>query len=317
MTVQRLSIQPETATAVRMDAASEGLQVLVALPEGHDVLSLAILLDLLAATNRRAGAAAFSCKVLAENQIPAALRRLEAAVPANRLLLLVADAEGAPPHPPDLVAALGAVWRKGGQVGGWGAGCLALAQAGLLEGRRFALSPSLRGTGLRPCSAAFCVDDRVLTSVGKTLVSDLALHLIEARCGRAAMIAAMDHCLIRRTPGDSAPGLDLVAMEPDRIDPRIATLDRWIDRNIAQRFRACDLAPRVGLSSRQLERLFQRHLRRSPADHLEHKRMTLALRLLRETELGLDDIARSTGHPCPATFRRRFKRKFGIAPQRY
>lgn len=321
MSVHRLSILPGPVIAPRQTAAAPGLHVLLALPDGHDVFSLSILLDLLAAANRITGAAHFTCEMVAEDRITEALHRLEPLRPAD-LLLLVADAEERGAFPPPLIDALQRLWHSGGAVGAWGSGCLALAEAGMLAGRRFALAaehrPRLAARGAGPCptNLPFCADGRVLTSVGRSVLSDMALHLIDTGCGRATMIAVMDHCLIRRTHDDGCPVPDRALAAPGKMDPRIATVDRWIDRNIARRFGTRDLALTVGLSARQLERLFLRHLDRTPAGHLESKRMSLALKLMRETDLGVAEIARSTGYPCPAAFRRKFKRRFGTTPRR-
>lgn len=312
MSFHKLSILAETAIAVRHEPPAHGIHVLVSLSDGHDVFSLSILLDLLAAANRITGSPHFAYEVVAEDRVALAMQRLEAVLPADRLLLLVADAEDRGAFPEALVSGLDRLWRKGGMVGGWGSGCLALAAAGLLARRRFALAAEYR-TRLRPTELSFCEDDRVLTSVGKTIVSDMALHLIESCCGRSVMIGAMDYCLIRRAPSDGHPRLCLPAA-PLRADPRIALVDRWIDRNIAKQFKTRDLAAEAGVSIRQLERLFLRHTGGTLTDHLDHKRMSFALKLMRETDLGVDEIARSTGHKCYTTFRRKFQRKFGIAP---
>ncbi|NEY92066.1 helix-turn-helix domain-containing protein [Tabrizicola oligotrophica] len=218
--------------------------------------------------------------------------------------VLIADAE-VPGNPAvGFRDALVRHWHRGGMVGAWGGGCVALVEAGMLAHR----------PDFVPAGQSFRDDGRVLTSIGKAMVSDLVRHLIRLRCGQQVMIGAMDHCLIRRTPDDGRAGFGHPAARPAPIAPRIATLDRWIEDNISRRFKACDLAPTVGLSVRQLERLFLRHLDRTPAEHLEHKRLSLALTLMRQTNLGVDGIARSTGHRCLATFRRKFRRKFGTSP---
>lgn len=153
----------------------------------------------------------------------------------------------------------------------------------------------------------------------RTTASQSSSKVFDAQSGYESAVAYMSGASAGANRLCARPSsvYELVALNrPALIDPRIATLDRWIEDNISRRFKACDLAPTVGLSVRQLERLFLRHLDRTPAEHLEHKRLSLALTLtlMRQTNLGVDGIARSTGHRCLATFRRKFRRKFGTSP---
>lgn len=319
MSFHELSILTGPAIPAPRDAAVPGLRVVVALPEQYDIIALSILLDLLAAANRFAGIARFTCDVVPQHRAAEAMRQVEGPLPA-RHLLLVADGDMRGGFPPDLLATLARVWQAGGRVGGWGAGCLALAEAGLLADGHFAMAadhrPGLPGNGhrLRPADQSFCDHQRVLTSVGKAILSDMVLHLIRQECGHQVMVGAMDHCQIHRSPGDGRLAPAPALAEPATLDPRIAAVNDWIDSNMARPFKACDLAAVAGLSVRQLERMFQRHMNRTPAAHLEHRRLSHALKLLRETDMAVNEIARSTGFLRPTAFRRRFRRKFGTLP---
>lgn len=56
---------------------------------------------------------------------------------------------------------------------------------------------------------------------------------------------------------------------------------------------------------------------RPPLAYLSWWRMTLAARLLRESDAPLSAVARQTGYTSEYAFANAFKREFGIAPGRY
>ncbi|MFT4149764.1 MAG: helix-turn-helix domain-containing protein [Paracoccaceae bacterium] len=315
MSFHEIPLLAGSAVPAPHPVAAAGLRIVVAMARDHDLMSLSILLDLLAAANRVLGQAYFHCDLVPEGHLAEAMQRQAGPRPP---LLLVADAIDRTGFPRAVPVELARLWAAGGQVGGWGTGCLALAEAGLLSGRRFVMGAQARHGFLRhwpdlcPVDRSFCEDERVLTSVGKSVLSDMVLHLIHQKCGQQVMVGAMDRCLIRRAPGDGI--LDLPAVRTALPDPRILAIDRWIEGNIARAFRPCQLAAVAGISMRQLERLFAREMGRTPTEHVDCRRMAHARRLMRDTDMAIEDIARASGHLSTATFRKKFRRRFGVAP---
>ncbi|WP_072478049.1 AraC family transcriptional regulator [Amycolatopsis australiensis] len=78
-----------------------------------------------------------------------------------------------------------------------------------------------------------------------------------------------------------------------------------------------DLAAEAGLSRTTLTRKFTELVGQAPMTYLTHWRMTLAARLLHDTDLGLAAVARRVGYASPFAFSHAFKREFGVAPGRY
>lgn len=78
-----------------------------------------------------------------------------------------------------------------------------------------------------------------------------------------------------------------------------------------------DLAAEAGLSRTTLTRKFTDLVGQAPMTYLTQWRMTLAARLLQETDLGLAAVARRVGYASPFAFSHAFKREFGVAPGRY
>ncbi|WP_431873750.1 AraC family transcriptional regulator [Amycolatopsis sacchari] len=78
-----------------------------------------------------------------------------------------------------------------------------------------------------------------------------------------------------------------------------------------------ELAAAAGLSRTTLTRRFTDLVGQAPMTYLTHWRMTLAARMLRDTDLGLASVARRVGYASPFAFSHAFKREFGVAPGQY
>ena len=74
------------------------------------------------------------------------------------------------------------------------------------------------------------------------------------------------------------------------------------------------IASKVGISGRQLERLFGRHLNCSPKKYFMDMRLQKAQRLLVQTELAVTEIAYATGFNSPNHFAKVYRVHFGVSP---
>lgn len=75
-----------------------------------------------------------------------------------------------------------------------------------------------------------------------------------------------------------------------------------------------DLAVCAGMSRAAFTRAFRRATGASPLRHLAHERIERSVELLRDTALGLAEIAARVGYANEFSFSRAFKRQFGVAP---
>jgi AraC-like DNA-binding protein len=82
-------------------------------------------------------------------------------------------------------------------------------------------------------------------------------------------------------------------------------------------WRVAELAAEVGLSRATLARRFTALVGLAPMAYLAQWRMTLAARLLRESDLALAAVARQVGYASAFAFAHAFKREFGTAPGRF
>ncbi len=87
-----------------------------------------------------------------------------------------------------------------------------------------------------------------------------------------------------------------------------------MEANIREPISQIDLAEYVGLSRRQLQRLFQRYLMSTPSRHYLQIRLLRARELLQQTRLSLVEIASMTGFVSSSHFSKSYKEFYGHSP---
>ena len=78
-----------------------------------------------------------------------------------------------------------------------------------------------------------------------------------------------------------------------------------------------ELAARVYMSPDYLTKLFKKETGSSLSDYITKKRINLAEKLLRETDMNMVEISEKSGFSYSSYFIRIFKKKTGITPQQY
>lgn len=78
-----------------------------------------------------------------------------------------------------------------------------------------------------------------------------------------------------------------------------------------------EIAAHLGLSHRQLDRIFRKHLNMSPAQHYRDLRLLRAANLLKQTDLPIIDIAFGCGFHSSSHLAKFFKEHYGMTPSRY
>ncbi|GAB4307998.1 MAG: GlxA family transcriptional regulator [Roseovarius sp.] len=211
----------------------------------------------------------------------------------------------------------------GCKVGGICTGAFALARAGLLEGRRFTLhwenQPAFVETfpDLVPSETLYENDDGLLTCGGGSAATDMMLDLIERDHGPALASVVADMCLHNRTGTAATPQRAGAAAAGASRNPRLRAAIEIMRAHLEEPLETGDIARRLGLSRRQLERLFRRDMAQSPAQFYLDLRLARAHALLNETALTVAEIAAATGFASSSRLAQRFRARFGAAPGAY
>ena len=182
---------------------------------------------------------------------------------------------------------LRALARRNVALGSISLGAYVLARAGLLDGRRCALHwESLAAFAeqfprIRTTSDIYVVDGNRRTCSGGTAALDMMLHLITERDGRALANDVSEQFIHPRIRSMQDPQRMAVqtrlGVANDKLIAAIALMETAHDEPRPVR----EIAARVRLSPRQLERLFAKYLGASPSQHYLKLRLERARTMLR------------------------------------
>ena len=211
--------------------------------------------------------------------------------------------------------------RRGVALGALCTGTFALAEAGLLDGYRCAIHwenlAAIREefAEIDFTEDLFVVDRDRLTASGGIAPLEMMLTLIEARHGRTVAGKVSGQFMLEhpRHAGDRQP-----VAHADRAGlkhPALARAARLMEQAIERPLAVAALAEAVGLSERQLERLFQRHLGLSPGGYYLGLRLARARDLLLQTGMPVTDVGIACGFQTASHFSSAYRRHFGRAPR--
>ncbi|WP_442771882.1 GlxA family transcriptional regulator [Paenirhodobacter enshiensis] len=224
---------------------------------------------------------------------------------------------------PEIASWLRLAWRRGRTVGGLCTGAYALARAGILSGRKFTLHweniPGFAETfpDLAPVRQLYCIDGRIVTCAGGVAAADLALKIISDSFGAELGRMTMNMCLLsQRRPADENQIPSIAARLGTRNEKVVAAI-RYMEAGLAEGIELDDCAAAVGVTLRQLQRLFRHHLGMTPVQCLNDMRLRRGRALLAETDMPVLEVALACGYASRSSFSKGFSRKFGISPQRF
>ncbi|HEX8606905.1 MAG TPA: helix-turn-helix domain-containing protein [Pseudoduganella sp.] len=234
--------------------------------------------------------------------------------------LLVAD-EQQPALPPALLHAVLERCREAACWGGVGAAVLWLAGAGHAAGVRIALPWALYGDTEEITERAimtphlFEIDGRHLTCCGGAASIDFSLTLIEQLFGSGIGAAVKEALCIDRVRG--ADERQRVALQArfGALQPKLSEAVTLMEANIEEPLSTDDIANLVGLSRRQLERLFKQYLGSLPSRYYLELRLQRARQLLLETNHSIVQVGLMCGFSSGSHFSTAFGALFGNTPR--
>lgn len=236
------------------------------------------------------------------------------------LALLVAD-EGQSPLAPELSRAVIERCRSAEYWGGVGAGVLWLAAAGLMSGVRIALPWALyadtEGISERAILTPhlFELDGRHLSCCGGAASIDFSLTLIEHLFGATVQAGIKESLCIERVRGHEERQRVALQARFGALQPRLSEAVTLMETNIEEPLSTDDIANLVGLSRRQLERLFKQYLGSLPSRYYLELRLQRARQLLLETNHSIVQVGLMCGFSSGSHFSTAFGALFGNTPR--
>lgn len=211
--------------------------------------------------------------------------------------------------------------RRGVTIAGICTGGHALAKAGLLDGKKATIhwenqdGFSEEFEDVKLTKSVYVMDGNRWTTAGGISSLDLMLKIIAADHGEDLANTVADQLIYStiRTDQDTQR-LSI----PTRIGvrhPKLSQVIQMMEGNIEDPMSPADLAEEVGMSTRQLERLFRRYLNRSPKRYYMELRLQKARNLLMQTDMSVINVALACGFASPSHFSKKYRSQFGHSAQ--
>lgn len=296
---------------------------------GFGLQALAAALETLAATQQLPEGARYESLLLSPQGGPVrsstGAELLTAALGdlALQLVFVVSEEAWQDDHPqaPALLPWLRRQAEAGRVMGAIGSGAVWLAEAGLLRGRRATVHwPQIaalaeRHADLIVSQQLFEIDGPRLSCAGQTASQDLLIHWLGQQHGERVAQSLVALLGLERLRGRDERQRQPQAARPGGGSAKLAEALQLMEANLAEPLPTEDVARLVGLSRRQLERLFKQHMDALPSRWYVGLRLQRAQRMLRQGSQSILQIGLSCGFASASHFSNAYRAHFGHTPR--
>lgn len=311
---------------------AQGQRLGFVLLPGFSLLALGGAMDALSAVNELLGEALYAPQLVSLDGQPVraacgtvvAVHHALGTQPAFNAVVVVSD-RPLPDGQRDGHAPLHALLREraaaGATLGGLGTGAAVLAQAGLLGGYR----ATLHWAHVQPLAEAHAdvvvssrlyeIDRGRLTCAAGTASLDLLIAWLGQRHGERVAQELVAHFGLERLRSRDETQRAPVAARTGHGAPKLTEAVTLMEANLGEPLPTDDIARLVGVSRRQLERLFKQHLDELPSRYYARLRLTRARRLLQQTSQSILQVGLACGFASGSHFSNAYRAHFGHTPR--
>ncbi len=221
---------------------------------------------------------------------------------------------------PPLLTALRRLADRRVPLGALCTGGYALARAGLLDNYRATIHwenlSALREEFPRVQlnDQVFSIDRERYTCSGGTAPLDLMLNLIQLTHGPQISQRVSEQFVLERVRNAEDRQYVPLRAQVGASHRSMIEVAQIMEENIEKPLSLDRIARATGLSRRQIERLFRRHLDCVPKRYYLEMRLRRARELLLQTSMPIMDITTSCGFKSPPHFSRCYRNQFGHPP---
>jgi len=221
---------------------------------------------------------------------------------------------------PTLLGALRHLAEQGVGLGSLCTGGYALARAGLLDRYRATIHwenvSALREEFPRIIISdqIFTIDRNRYTASGGVAPLDLMLHLIESKLGSKLAQLVSEQFIVDRIRSDKDRQYVPLRAQVGVAHQSLIKVAELMETHIERPLSLEHIARETGLSRRQIERLFKRHLHCVPKRYYLELRLKRARELLLQTAMPIMDVTTACGFQSPPHFSKCYRKQFGYPP---
>lgn len=212
-------------------------------------------------------------------------------------------------------------YNRGVSVGGLCTGAYVLAAAGLLSNRRCAIHwENLPGfSEAFPKANVFAdlfeVDQNVYTCAGGTAALDMMLKLIGDDFDDTLVNRVCEQVLTDRVRSQSDRQRLPLRARLGVQNSKVLSIIELMEAHLSEPLSLIEIAEDVGLSRRQIERLFRQEMGRSPARYYLEIRLDRARHLLIQSSLPVVEVAVACGFVSASHFSKCYRELYARSPQ--
>ncbi|HJV25053.1 MAG TPA: GlxA family transcriptional regulator [Aromatoleum sp.] len=221
---------------------------------------------------------------------------------------------------PPLLHALRRFAQRHIPIGSLCTGSYALAKAGVLEKHRVAIHwENMAGLleefpGINFTEKLFSIGYDRYTCSGGVAPLDLMLHLIREHLGHDIASAISEQFIVERIRDDNDRQRVPLQSQVGSCHENLLKVASLMESNIEEPLSLDELADEIGISRRQIERLFKRYLNCVPTKYYLDLRLRRARELLLQTSMSILDITIACGFQSPPHFSKCYRGLFGYPP---
>ncbi|MCR9139306.1 MAG: GlxA family transcriptional regulator [Alphaproteobacteria bacterium] len=235
--------------------------------------------------------------------------------------LIVVAGANVPRHTtPALVDYVRRQSRHGVRLGAVCSASYVLAKTGLLDGKSCAihwayhdiLSEEFPAIRLR--RSVYVSDEPIVSASGGPAAADLMLHMISEAHGHDLASQIADQMVYNAVrSGVSEQRLSFSARFGMR-NHKIVRAFRIMESHVEDRVKTTEIASELGITVRQLQRLFNRFVGKSPARVYSEIRLDKARNLLLQTDMSVTEVSVACGFGSTSNFSKSYREYFGHSP---
>ncbi len=241
-------------------------------------------------------------------------------VPANAIIVVCGGPNIERNTSPKLLSWLRMRARHGGDIGALCTASHVLAKAGLLNNRRCTTHwedvdafrenfPDLSIT-----DQLIEIDKDRFTCAGETAAIDLMVSMIAGQLGESLARGVSDQVLHPSVRSASQAQRTSLMGQVGSRHPALALALQTMESHLEEPLSLVEIARSVGLSRRQMERLFRKYLGRAPQRHYRELRLMRARSLILQTNMEVSEIAVSCGFSSTSHFTKCYRDYFLQSP---
>lgn len=211
-------------------------------------------------------------------------------------------------------------WQAGAVLGALDTGAFVLAEARLLGDRPVTLHWEAKAAflerypAIRVTDDLFLINDRYMTCAGGTSAIDMMLALIAQEHGKSMAAVVSEQLVLGRIRNQADHQRMQIATRYGVHNSHVVRVIEAMEQHIEDPLVPEELAALIGVSRRQMERLFCSHLQQTPAHFYLCLRLARARELLQQTALGVMAICVASGFGSASGFSRAYRTQFGVSP---